>query len=1262
MPAAWNATAREYPREHSVSLLFEEQAAKSDGAIAIRCGSEALTYAALNRYANQWARRLRGLGVGPEVRVGICMDRSLAMIVGLLAILKAGGAYVPLDPKYPEERLAFMIEDAGCKLLLTRRAQVTPPLCILPDFPVVEMDFAPDHLQEDAANLDLPIAPDNAAYVMYTSGSTGHPKGVINTHRNIVRLVRNTDYARFEPDQVFVHLAPLGFDASTFEIWGPLLNGCELIVFADELPTLHTLGDTLIRNRVTTLWLTSGLFNQMVQERLEDLKGLRQLLAGGDVLAPATVTKVLAALPDCDLINGYGPTEGTTFSCCYRIPRSGWGEGSVPIGTPIANTQAFVLDEDLQPVPVGAPGELYISGDGLARGYLNRADLTAERFVPNPFATAGTRLYRTGDLARWRPDGTLEFVCRNDQQVKIRGFRIELGEIEAALHRHPDVQSAVVVVHEHANHKHLVAYVNPRSLARERAEDQVAQVAQWKGVFDAAFERNCATATSDHDFEGWNSSYTGRPIPLEEMRVWVEETVARIRSFHPQRVLEIGCGTGLLLLRLASEAQGYVGLDISDAVLSHLKANLAPHDDLRHVVLRQGAAHELSFAPDESFDFVILNSVVQYFPNTDYLVTVMRDVLRVLQPGGHIFVGDVRSLPLLSAYHASVQLYRASDEMPLDELRRRVCQARDNEEELTLDPAFFYEFAQREAKLGRVEVKLKSGSYDNEVSRFRYDVVLTSGPGEQVAEPDRWVPWDEFGEWKHAVENALDGNSCSVSVFGLRDGRTAAAVHAMERLQIAEAAPVTAGQLKSEVDKIPGEQPATVMQLADRLKVDLQWLDFSAGGVYQTVFNPRWEKIDSSIEASADYHKYANEPLQRKQDHRFVKGVRNYLRGTLPDYMVPALIVAVRSWPLTPHGKIDRKALPSPETSVHSGRSYEAPRGEIETKLADIWENMLGVEPVGRKDEFFELGGQSLLAIQLMAKIRDTFGVDLPLRVLLQNATIASLAESISVTNQTAAAPAIPCVPRTQPLPLSLSEWNILQMARFWPSYRAFNTALSARLRGQLHIDALERSIHEIIRRHEIMRTTYPATWEPKTIPVRHISDSIVLTLSVLDVEATLLDEREQAIDRLCKQESLQPFDLNNGPLLRVKLLRVSEQDHVFLLTFHHIVADASALAIFVKELCALYAEYSSGKVAVLSPLPVQYADYAAWSIDRLPEGLTSQIYVTGTISYRISPLNFRSRQIGLKPFWLCSRWRITFFPFPILSFRLSGDSAPKKA
>ena len=458
----WNATAVEYPRTSCVHQVVEAIAARTPDTVAVSCDGESLTYGELNARANRLARHLRALGVSADTLVSVCLPRSLNLPVALLGILKAGGAYVPLDPNYPAARLEFMLADTNAAVLVTERSLVgLLPSCAgtlcLDEMEEVLAGHSP-------ADLVCVTGPDHLAYVTYTSGSTGVPKGVAVRHRGVLRLLFGVDYVRLGPAERILHLSPVSFDASTFEIWGALAHGGCCVLLPGRVPTADAMARIVAAERITTLWLTAALFNAIIDESPQALRGVRQVIAGGEALSVAHVRRAQQQLPGTQIINGYGPTESTTFACCFPIPPAlDVAATSVPIGRPIGNTRVYVVDGGMRPVPVHVTGELYIGGDGLARGYLNRPELTAERFVPDPFAThAGERLYRTGDLVRWRHDGTIEFVGRVDHQVKVRGFRIEPGEIEAALATHATVREAVVVVREDVpGDKRLVAYVVP---------------------------------------------------------------------------------------------------------------------------------------------------------------------------------------------------------------------------------------------------------------------------------------------------------------------------------------------------------------------------------------------------------------------------------------------------------------------------------------------------------------------------------------------------------------------------------------------------------------------------------------------------------------------------------------------------------------------------------------------------------------------------------------------------------------------------------
>jgi len=463
----WNDTDVDYKQSATVTELFDDQVQRLPDAPALVFDGGSLSYKDLDDRANDLARRLRGMGVSREIPVGICLERSAESVVAILAILKAGGVYVPLEPSYPNARLAFILHDAGVRVVLSESSLKEK----LPKdgIQIVLLDVHPESHPEQSwkAIPSEKSSADDRAYIMYTSGSTGTPKGVQVTHRAINRLVCAVDYVKLGPEQTVLHAAPLAFDASTFEIWGPLLNGGRCAVYRDRVPTAAGLGRAISEMGVTTAWLTAGLFNSVIDDDGEQLRGLSQLLVGGEALSVPHIRRALEVLPNTQLINGYGPTESTTFAVTYRIPRSIPRDAiSIPIGRPIRDTRLYILDALKQPVPIGVEGELHIGGNGLARGYLGRPDLDSERFLPDPFDDSpGRRVYRTGDIVRYQLDGTVVFVGRTDTQIKISGYRIELGEIEAQISKHSAVQRAAVTVYEGAGQSsvQLVAYIIARA-------------------------------------------------------------------------------------------------------------------------------------------------------------------------------------------------------------------------------------------------------------------------------------------------------------------------------------------------------------------------------------------------------------------------------------------------------------------------------------------------------------------------------------------------------------------------------------------------------------------------------------------------------------------------------------------------------------------------------------------------------------------------------------------------------------------------------
>jgi amino acid adenylation domain-containing protein len=456
----FNQTRTEYPRDRTMMELFAEQVRRRGKESFVMYGKERLSYAELDRRSNQLGRYLANLGVGPEKLVGISMERSIEVVLAMVAILKAGGAYVPIDPAYPPDRLRFMVEDSGILALLTkgRLAQQMPEIKV----PILALDRDWDDIaqQSDQSFLSLTL-PENLAYVIYTSGSTGLPKATAVSHRSLIRLLRDTNYIQFQSDEVVAQTVNLSFDPTTFEIWGALANGCSLAIIGNEdLLDVDRFTAEIKDKGVKVMFLATSLFNEMGRLNPAMFNSVKYLLYGGEAVHPGTAAAVLEAGGPENLVNAYGPAECSTFTSCYLTKEVAKDATSVPIGKPVSNTHTYVLDRHMNLEPVGAMGDLYIAGEGLARGYWKRPELTAEKYLPNPYGEPGERMYCSGDLARWMEDGNLEFFGRADHQIKIRGFRVELGEIEVALLQHGGVTNCAVLMKTGASGKWLVAYVS----------------------------------------------------------------------------------------------------------------------------------------------------------------------------------------------------------------------------------------------------------------------------------------------------------------------------------------------------------------------------------------------------------------------------------------------------------------------------------------------------------------------------------------------------------------------------------------------------------------------------------------------------------------------------------------------------------------------------------------------------------------------------------------------------------------------------------
>jgi amino acid adenylation domain-containing protein len=992
-----------------VHHLFEEQVERSPDAIAVvfpgtardgaqassgRCGEELLTYRELNRRANQLAHRLQALGVGPEVLVGICVERSLEMVVGLLGILKAGGAYLPLDPHYPTERLAMMLSDAQPLVLLSQ----SHLLEALPDTSakILALDKVTDGPVTDPTST---VQPDHLAYVIYTSGSTGRPKGVQISHGALSNfLMSMRERPGLTEQDVLVAVTTLSFDIAALEIYLPLIVGARLIIAPrGSVADGSRLKDLLQEHQATVMQGTPTTWRLLLLSGWQNETRIR-ILCGGEAL-PTALARRLIALSH-SVWNLYGPTETTIWSTVYRV-KDVTGT-SIPIGKPIANTSIHILNQHLEPVSIGAVGDLYIGGAGVARGYLNRPEETVEKFIPNPFGQG--RLYKTGDLARLLTDGDLEFLGRADDQVKLRGFRIELGEIEAVLSQHRAVEQCVVVLKERAEgDKQLVAYIKPAPREADAAREE-AHVALWETLFDQTYSQERAAALT-FNLAGWQSSYTGQLIPAEEMREWVDETVGRILALQPKRVLEIGCGTGLLLARIAPHCEQYTGTDFSETALDHTRQMCQQLDGLGHVTLHKRLADDFRGFEVNQFDTIVLNSVIQYFPDIDYLERVIAGALHVLKAEGVIFIGDVRHYGLLETFHTSVQLHRADETWTVQQLKRQIGLHQSQEKELLVSPDFFLSLAQEYDSIGHVQVQPRYGQAENELTRFRYDAILHAGPAPALQSEIVWQDWRTLKPDLRAVERLLERDA--PQPFGLRNvpnRRLRAERYA--RAWLKEAKP---GGTVADYRRGLGGQPEAGISL-DELRqlalshgwqMEVSWLNGMPDGEFELVFSRSSQPASFTRRSLGTGRSgYANLPAQTNLASELIPVLQAYLRETLPAYMLPDAFVLLEELPLTLNGKIDRRALPEPGRShTLAGTGFASPQTGTEETLARLWGQVLGLERVGRDDNFFELGGHSLLATRLVARIRESFNVDLSLRRLFERPTLAAVADFIDHPN-----------------------------------------------------------------------------------------------------------------------------------------------------------------------------------------------------------------------------------------------------------------------
>ena len=1199
---SFNNTSLPYPADKNIVTLFEEQVAIRPDAPALIFGSEQLTYKQLNEKANQLGHFLRAKGVKEEVLVPMCVDRSTDLMVSILGILKAGGAYVPVDPGYPKDRIAYMLQDIGGNVAVIHQEHADILKGARPEVELICIDQ--DNWQEGQPTTALATSttPDSLAYVIYTSGSTGRPKGTLVTHRNVTSLATGGNFVSLSAEDVLLSTGSPSFDATTIEYWGMLLNGGQLILFPEKQLLDQVLLKQEIRLRgVTKMWFTASWFNQLIDDDISIFDGLKAVMAGGEKLSETHILKFQAAHPDIDVINGYGPTENTTFSLTHNIRNLREGE-RIPIGRPLGNRTAYVLNTDLQLMPVGVPGELYVGGAGVSRGYLHQDALTTERFIADPFSELpGARLYKTGDRARWLPDGTVEYLGRIDDQVKIRGFRIEPGEIERVLNNLDEVASNCVVVKEAGTGKRLVGYFIPENnvIRQKESELYLQQVETWNELYETAYSKAEEVKDLDHEFNitGWNDSFTGgaSAIPAEQMREWLDDISQLILSGNPQRVLEIGSGTGLIYFQLAEHIQKYIGTDFSRVSMGQLQQYINkgkrkyPDTDLKLC-----AAHEVVLDENESIDHIILNSIVQYFPGEQYLTSVVEKCISLLKGKGRIIMGDIRDLRLLPSFKGRLQLAKLQDRTRLKEFEWNVDQEVTKEEELCISPAFFYALQERFPEITHIDIQWKQGDAINELTLYRYTAIIYVGTEQSLLHP-AWHVWDDIAD-KGSIISQLGKGHDRIALKDVPNPRLW-----KERLlaEVLETKPVSVNTVGDLIDYLvtPDHGTRAVNELLAEAK--------AAGYKYRFLLDEDPLKINLLLERTPFtgfveqvYYNGADRPTGNKTNiplfpdicANLQKDLRLKLLDRLPEYMVPSELVALQYLPLTSNGKVDRKFLSDWE-DIERKRliNYEAPATAAEIKLADIWQRLLSVERVGLHDNFFELGGHSLLATRVVSAVRKDLEVELSVKDFFIYPTVGKLAAYLADQKKGLVLPAIVAEERPERTPLSYSQERLWFIDQLEGSVQYHMPAVF-RLKGQLDIAALDHALHSIVQRHEVLRTL-----------LEHQQGAAyqrVLTDNTWKLTVTENDHYSQdpfALQSHITSLTHAPFDLANDYMLRAELIRLSADEYILVLVMHHIASDGWSVSVVVKELIEGYRARTSGREPVLEKLPVQYADYAIW-------------------------------------------------------------------
>ncbi|BET96657.1 amino acid adenylation domain-containing protein [Xenorhabdus taiwanensis] len=1007
----WSGPKVDYPSRKCFHELFEERVVQYPEKTALIFGDDCLSYQALNEQANQLAGYLLKQGVKPDTLIALCIPRSLQAVVALLGILKAGGAYLPLDPSYPQSRLQYMLEHSEVEFILTETQQVEKLPVSQQQVICLDTGLIQSQLQQmpvdNITNADrpCPLTENHLAYVIYTSGSTGKPKGVMLEHKGWVNLAYS-QAALFgaAPHCRGLQFSSWSFDAMILELSMTLAYGAILYLISEtQQRSPEALGELVEKHQITHAVLPPALLPHL---DFDKWRSVTTLLLAGEAVLPQLAVRWSQ---NRKLFNVYGPTESTSIVTTALLT-----DERITIGKPLPNVVIRILDPEGNLAPIGVIGELHIGGVQLARGYRNALELTAKQFIRDPFSTNPTDwLYRTGDLVRWTPDGQLEFIGRMDSQVKIRSHRIELGEIETVLSGHEALSHAAVIAYGQDEVKKLIAYVCPSTawLGKKATEFNAGSVENWTEIFDEQYRQPMTddfknkiisdVAASDNDFGGWMNSYTEQPIALEQMKEWLSGIMHRIEALHPHRLLEIGCGTGLLLYRYAEQCESVVASDISSEVLNRHQ-HVLQQRGWSHVQLRKGDALNLGTLNTDEFDTVVINSVIQYFPNVQYLEKVLKQLIPAVEAGGKILLGDIRNLDLLTAHATAIEQSRLNGQrIQAGTLANRVQRRLQQEPEFLLSPTYFAQLPQHYPEISRVDILVKRGIGDNEMLRYRYDVVLHKKADNAEYFSKYAINWRNFASFEDLHNLLQVGAEDTFAVSGIPNAKIKDDVALAEGLRH-----WSASQMITPPEGIGCFSPQALKQVQE-LEALLQYAEqcgYQCGVTWSQKQPDLLDIIFSRselppVQARDSYNQIhlANYPQISSINGELSELLESALKQQLPEYMVPSLYIPLERMPLTLNNKVDKKALPIPNEDDLRRQTYIAPRNETEIKISQLWKKLLNVSQIGIYDNFFTLGGHSLQATRLISSIRNDLGIEVPLRSVFEHPTLEQLSQVITI-------------------------------------------------------------------------------------------------------------------------------------------------------------------------------------------------------------------------------------------------------------------------